>query len=45
MCTIVCSARYFRHYWRRSIYVHVTVGIVVFVVTTVAVLMAWFRNL
>ena len=44
MCLIVCSARYFRHYWKRSIYIHATVGILIFVVTTVGVLMAWSRN-
>ena len=45
MCLIVCSARYFRHYWRRSIYIHATVGILIFVISTVAVFMAWSRNL
>lgn len=44
MCLIVCSARYFRHYWKRSIYIHASVGILIFVVTTVGVLMAWSRN-
>lgn len=45
MCLIVCSARYFRHYWKRSIYIHATLGIVIFVVTTTAAMMAWTRNL
>jgi len=45
MCFIVCSARYFRHYWRKSIYIHATFGIIIFIVTTVGVLMAWTRNL
>jgi len=44
MCLIVCSARYFRHYWKRSIYIHATVGILIFVLTTVGVTMAWSRN-
>lgn len=44
MCVIICSARYFRHYWRKSIYIHATIGIVVFVISIVGPLMAWFRN-
>lgn len=41
---ILSSARYFRHYWRRSIYIHATLGILVFLITTAGVLMAWSRN-
>lgn len=44
MCLIVCSARYFRHYWKRAVQIHVFVGITIFVFTTVGVLMAWSRN-
>lgn len=44
MCVIVCSARYFRHKWRKSIYIHATVGIVIFVISIVGPMMAWGRN-
>lgn len=45
MCIIVSSARYFRHYWRRSIYIHITIGMTIFVLMTAAVFMAWSRNI
>jgi hypothetical protein len=44
MCVIVCSARYFRHYWRKSIYIHTIFGGVVINLTVAAVIMAWVRN-
>lgn len=40
----LASARYFRQYWKRAIYIHTSVGIASFVITVVALLMAWFRN-
>ena len=43
MATIICSVRYFRHYWRKLIYVHVFAGIAVFFAITTAALMAWIR--
>lgn len=43
MATIICSVRYFRHYWRKLIYVHVIAGIVIFFAMTAAVIMAWVR--
>ena len=44
MMTIVASARWFRQYWRRSIYIHASIGIAIFLITTVGVMMAWTRN-
>lgn len=44
MLVVVCSARYFRHYWRKSIYIHTVFGIITFVITVVAAMMAWGRN-
>jgi hypothetical protein len=41
MCVIVCSARYFRHKWRKSIYIHATIGITIFIISVVGPLMAW----
>lgn len=29
---ILCSARYFRQYWKRSIYIHTTFGLILFAV-------------
>lgn len=44
MLVTLCSARYFRHYWKRAIYVHTVFGITAFVVTVTACMMAWGRN-
>lgn len=44
MALIVCSVRYFRHYWRKLIYVHVVAGLLIFFGMTAAVAMAWVRN-
>lgn len=44
MMVILCSARYFRHYWRKSIYIHTSFGIACFIITFVGVLMVWGRN-
>ena len=44
MAITICSARYFRHYWRKSIYIHTIFGGVILVVTATAVAMAWHRN-
>lgn len=44
MLVTLCSARYFRHYWKRSIYIHTIFGITAFVVTVVASMMAWGWN-
>ena len=44
MMIVLSSARYFRHYWRKSIYIHVTFGIGVFVITVTASMMAWGFN-
>jgi len=44
MCVILCSARYFRHYWRKSIYIHTIFGAVVALLTIAGVMMAWVRN-
>jgi len=44
MCVILCSARYFRHYWRKSIYIHTIFSGTVAVLTVGGVIMAWVRN-
>lgn len=44
MAIVLSSARYFRHYWKRSIYIHTTFGILVFFITLTAAIMAWGRN-
>lgn len=41
MCVVISSARYFRQYWRKSIYIHTSIGITILVVTVTASLMAW----
>ena len=38
---LIATTRYFRHYWRRAIYIHVTMGISIFIFTTVGAFMAW----
>lgn len=43
MGSIVSTSRYGRHYWRNSVFIHAFIGTVIFVVTTVAVVMAWIR--
>lgn len=44
MAFVLCTARYFRHYWRKSIYLHTSFGILAFLITTAAVPMAWYMN-
>lgn len=44
MCVILCSARYFRHYWRKSIYIHAIFSGIVALLTVGGVIMAWKRN-
>ena len=39
----ICSARYFRHYWRKSIYIHTISGTTISIITFVAIWMAWIR--
>jgi Cytochrome b5-like Heme/Steroid binding domain len=43
MMTIVVTVRYYKHYWRRLIWVHVITGTLIMLVTTAAALMAWIR--
>lgn len=44
MGIVLSSARYFRHYWRKSIYIHATFGIIVLITTLTGASMAWARN-
>lgn len=44
MATIVCTVRYFRHYWRKLIFVHIFFGLLVFFGMTAAVTLAYVRN-
>lgn len=44
MFTILLTARYFRQYWRKSIYIHTSIGIATFLLTLGAALIAWERN-
>ena len=44
MCVVLCSARYFRHYWRKSIYIHTIFSATISILTVAGVIMAWKRN-
>jgi hypothetical protein len=44
MAVILCSARYFRHYWRKSIYIHTIITGLAALLTVGGVIMAWKRN-
>lgn len=41
---VLCSARYFRQYWKRSMYIHTSVGISAFLLFLAALWLAWSRN-
>jgi len=44
MAVMVCSQRYFRHYWRKAVYVHAILGITIFIVFTGFVCIPWWVN-
>lgn len=41
---IAASARWFRQYWKRAVYVHTCLGIFTFVIVLAGLFMAWQRN-
>ena len=44
MFSILLTARYFRQYWRKSIYIHTSIGVATFFLTLGAGMIAWERN-
>lgn len=41
--SIIFTSRYGKKYWRNSVFIHATIGIGIFVITTAAGIMAWVR--